>query len=152
MAHPERFERPTPRFVVWCSIQLSYGRAWRAPHRQAPTAWQSLNHPFCKQLCRQRDIERGRTQGQGPADALTAGVGDRVPADVTATDRAAPARRLPPDGEEAERIVARAHMGAAVVESVEARQHRIPPAQLYDLTELQRHANRLFGNIPYLIG
>ena len=25
MAHPERFERPTPRFVVWCSIQLSYG-------------------------------------------------------------------------------------------------------------------------------
>ena len=27
MARPERFERPTPRFVVWCSIQLSYGRA-----------------------------------------------------------------------------------------------------------------------------
>jgi hypothetical protein len=25
MAHPERFELPTPRFVVWCSIQLSYG-------------------------------------------------------------------------------------------------------------------------------
>jgi hypothetical protein len=22
----ERFERPTPRFVVWCSIQLSYKR------------------------------------------------------------------------------------------------------------------------------
>jgi hypothetical protein len=27
LARPERFERPTPRFVVWCSIQLSYGRA-----------------------------------------------------------------------------------------------------------------------------
>jgi hypothetical protein len=27
MARPERFELPTPRFVVWCSIQLSYGRA-----------------------------------------------------------------------------------------------------------------------------
>jgi hypothetical protein len=26
MARPERFELPTPRFVVWCSIQLSYGR------------------------------------------------------------------------------------------------------------------------------
>jgi hypothetical protein len=26
LARPERFERPTPRFVVWCSIQLSYGR------------------------------------------------------------------------------------------------------------------------------
>ena len=25
MAHPGRFELPTPRFVVWCSIQLSYG-------------------------------------------------------------------------------------------------------------------------------
>ena len=27
MARPGRFELPTPRFVVWCSIQLSYGRA-----------------------------------------------------------------------------------------------------------------------------
>jgi hypothetical protein len=26
MARPEGFEPPTPRFVVWCSIQLSYGR------------------------------------------------------------------------------------------------------------------------------
>src|ERR1700688_4154201 len=26
LARPERFELPTPRFVVWCSIQLSYGR------------------------------------------------------------------------------------------------------------------------------
>ncbi len=25
MAHPKRFELLTPRFVVWCSIQLSYG-------------------------------------------------------------------------------------------------------------------------------
>ena len=27
LARSERFERPTPRFVVWCSIQLSYERA-----------------------------------------------------------------------------------------------------------------------------
>src|SRR5271156_6147524 len=26
LARPERLELPTPRFVVWCSIQLSYGR------------------------------------------------------------------------------------------------------------------------------
>ena len=26
VVRPERFELPTPRFVVWCSIQLSYGR------------------------------------------------------------------------------------------------------------------------------
>ena len=26
LARPEEFEPPTPKFVVWCSIQLSYGR------------------------------------------------------------------------------------------------------------------------------
>src|SRR5260370_39343017 len=26
VARPKRFELLTPRFVVWCSIQLSYGR------------------------------------------------------------------------------------------------------------------------------
>ena len=30
VAHPKGFEPLTPRFVVWCSIQLSYGcSAWR---------------------------------------------------------------------------------------------------------------------------
>ena len=29
MARPKRFELLTPRFVVWCSIQLSYGRVFR---------------------------------------------------------------------------------------------------------------------------
>ena len=29
MARPKGFEPLTPRFVVWCSIQLSYGRAGR---------------------------------------------------------------------------------------------------------------------------
>ncbi|MEE2673023.1 MAG: DNA topoisomerase 3 [Myxococcota bacterium] len=55
------------------------------------------------------------------------------------------ARRLPADGEEAERIVARARSGRCEIESVEARQRKLPPPPLYDLTELQRHANRLFG-------
>jgi hypothetical protein len=35
MARPKRFELLTPRFVVWCSIQLSYGRVSdfsRLPH------------------------------------------------------------------------------------------------------------------------
>ncbi len=26
LVRPERFELPTPKFVAWCSIQLSYGR------------------------------------------------------------------------------------------------------------------------------
>ncbi|HWC99004.1 MAG TPA: DNA topoisomerase 3 [Candidatus Sulfopaludibacter sp.] len=53
--------------------------------------------------------------------------------------------RLPPDGEEARHIEARAKTGEAAIESVEAQTQRMPPPPLYDLTELQRHANRLFG-------
>ncbi len=33
VARPKRFELLTPRFVVWCSIQLSYGRMpWAKGH------------------------------------------------------------------------------------------------------------------------
>jgi len=53
--------------------------------------------------------------------------------------------RLPADGVEAAQIVARARSGAAAIESVKAETQRMGPPQLYDLTELQRHANRLFG-------
>ncbi|HXB67512.1 MAG TPA: DNA topoisomerase 3 [Candidatus Acidoferrales bacterium] len=53
--------------------------------------------------------------------------------------------RLPPDGEEAGRIVKRARTGQAAIESISAQSQRMPPPALYDLTELQRHANRLFG-------
>ena len=55
------------------------------------------------------------------------------------------ATRLPPDGKEAEAIVNRAKRGLARVESVDRQVRRVPPPELYDLTELQRHANRLFG-------
>jgi len=55
------------------------------------------------------------------------------------------ARRLAPDGQEANRIIARAHNGHPAVASIEAQQHRNPPLPFYDLTELQRHSNRLFG-------
>jgi hypothetical protein len=39
MARPKGFEPLTPRFVVWCSIQLSYGRASGrrcSPARRSP--------------------------------------------------------------------------------------------------------------------
>jgi DNA topoisomerase-3 len=68
---------------------------------------------------------------------------DEDPADAAA--RRLRARRLPADGEEAERIAERALRGRAEVKSVEARQRALPPPLLYDLTELQRHANRLYG-------
>ncbi len=57
--------------------------------------------------------------------------------------------RLPATGEqggvEAAQIVERAKTGAAAIESVKAETRRMAPPLLYDLTELQRHANRLFG-------
>ncbi len=53
--------------------------------------------------------------------------------------------RLPPDSGEASRIVERARTGQAAIESISAQTQRMPPPALYDLTELQRHANRLFG-------
>ncbi|KAB2933378.1 MAG: RecQ family ATP-dependent DNA helicase [Candidatus Contendobacter sp.] len=55
------------------------------------------------------------------------------------------ARRLPADSQEADCIVARARRGTAVIESRAAETRRAPPPLLYDLTELQRHANRLYG-------
>ncbi len=55
------------------------------------------------------------------------------------------AMRLPPDGEEAKAIEARARTGQAAIESIQAQTQRMAPPLLYDLTELQRHANRLFG-------
>ncbi len=53
--------------------------------------------------------------------------------------------RLAPDGEEARQIAARARTGQAAIESIDAETQRMPPPALYDLTELQRHANRLYG-------
>lgn len=55
------------------------------------------------------------------------------------------AKRLPADGEEAARIVERARTGEASIESLEQATQRMAPLPLYDLTELQRHANRLYG-------
>jgi DNA topoisomerase-3 len=53
--------------------------------------------------------------------------------------------RLPADGKLAAAIAERVRRGAARVAAVEEEIRRLPPPLLYDLTELQRHANRLFG-------
>ena len=60
-------------------------------------------------------------------------------------DDASKRKRLSPDGVEAAAIVERALSGKAVIASIDAKTRKIPPPLLYDLTELQRHANRLFG-------
>lgn len=54
-------------------------------------------------------------------------------------------KRLAPSGEEASGIVDRARRGRARIQTVDRQTRRVPPPQLYDLTELQRHANRLYG-------
>ncbi|HMY17369.1 MAG TPA: DNA topoisomerase 3, partial [Polyangium sp.] len=53
--------------------------------------------------------------------------------------------RLPADGVEAERIKRRVEVGRAIIEKIKSELRRTPPPLLYDLTELQRHANRLWG-------
>ncbi|MBC7924482.1 MAG: RecQ family ATP-dependent DNA helicase, partial [Bryobacteraceae bacterium] len=55
------------------------------------------------------------------------------------------AMKLPSDGEEAGTIAGRVKTGSASIESIEAQTKRMSPPPLYDLTELQRHANRLYG-------
>lgn len=49
------------------------------------------------------------------------------------------------EGDEALRIVERVKGGDARIGSIQRETRRTPPPQLYDLTELQRHANRLYG-------
>jgi DNA topoisomerase III len=53
--------------------------------------------------------------------------------------------RLPADGQEANQIIERARTGQAAIESLGSDTVRMQPPLLYDLTELQRHANRLYG-------
>ncbi len=60
-------------------------------------------------------------------------------------DAAANNTRLPADGEEANAIMARARAGQAAVETLSSETVRMAPPLLYDLTELQRHANRLYS-------
>jgi DNA topoisomerase-3 len=53
--------------------------------------------------------------------------------------------RIKGDPERAAALVARAKLGAARVHTVEREEKRARPPLLYDLTELQRHASRLYG-------
>ncbi len=55
------------------------------------------------------------------------------------------AMRLPAATDDAKDIVARAKKGEARIASIEAEAKKMAPPGLYDLTELQRHANRLYG-------
>ncbi len=82
---------------------------------------------------------RGAGEQTGAETARYRGTWFRAPS------ASAEAKRLPPDGVEAQRIVARTKGGSAEVETAAAETRRVAPPLLYDLTDLQRHANRLYG-------
>lgn len=65
-----------------------------------------------------------------------------IPEKPDAPDKPA---RLSADGQEAERIKRRVEKGRAGIQKIKADTRRTPPPLLYDLTELQRHANRIWG-------
>jgi DNA topoisomerase-3 len=56
-----------------------------------------------------------------------------------------PVDGLAPEENDAKAIVDRARTGIATIESMDSETQRMLPPLLYDLTELQRDANRLFG-------
>ena len=80
-----------------------------------------------------------------PTPLAYVGTWFRAPALDKSDEDPAHRRRLPADGVEAAAIVARALAGQAAIASIKAETRSIAPPLLYDLTELQRHANRLYG-------
>ena len=86
----------------------------------------------------QGEIERG-------AGAASAEPAPTEAAAAKSTDEAKRNTRLPADGEFAQQLIDRARSGTARIESVERETRRFGPPRFYDLTELQRHANRLYG-------
>jgi DNA topoisomerase III len=96
-----------------------------------------------------RRFELGPAVASGPApEAAPAATreagGETTPARTTGTAEEDAARRAAVEREVAA-LVERVRSGRARVESVERKESRFAPPLLYDLTELQRHANRLYG-------
>ena len=71
MARPEGFEPPTPRFVVWCSIQLSYGRLERRHIGRWVGVGKGLaRKPFEQGPVHRRQVERSGLAKGEPAPPL----------------------------------------------------------------------------------
>lgn len=64
---------------------------------------------------------------------------------VPSTSQEEAPSRLNPNGEEAKAIIERVRTGHAHIRSLQSQTQRTLPPLLYDLTELQRHANRLYA-------
>ena len=60
MARPKRFELLTPRFVVWCSIQLSYGRTAGGGKIRGNSGIAIERRPAWQGLVRVQDMQNGQ--------------------------------------------------------------------------------------------
>ena len=122
-------------YSLSCDDQLSVGRV------QTPTLAMIVERELAIRAFVPEaflEVVAAFTAGEGAEYEGTYFAGEKVPPDALA-------KRLPPDGGVARAVIERARAGEARVESVEGELRRLPPPLLYDLTELQRHANRLFG-------
>ena len=101
------------------------------PRASSPrTTWRS-SATFCPR--RAATTRRERTRAPGSAQARPRRAKRRAPPPPPARRRGGGAHRR------------RVRSGEARIASVERDTRRLPPPLLYDLTELQRHVNRLFG-------
>jgi DNA topoisomerase-3 len=75
----------------------------------------------------------------------TRGDGPTFSARYVRSDGDTEVARLAPNLDEAQALVTRAEAGKILVRAVDREEKRARPQLLYDLTELQRHASRLYG-------
>ena len=80
MARSGRFELPTPRFVVWCSIQLSYERGVCRVGIAPVTAARTIGDASRAGKSFQGGFQGGKTGLSMAADRLMSGDPDFVPA------------------------------------------------------------------------
>ena len=129
------------------AYSLAYGEELSVGRVQTPTLAMLVERELAI-----RQLRAGRLSGSGGHVPARGTGGRAIPGHVVPT-----ARRREPKETCSRRCVlprmAKKPSGSwrargpaqAAIESVEAQTQRMPPPLLYDLTELQRHANRLFG-------
>lgn len=138
---------------TYFQVVASFAKS-EAPKSHATGPTESVEHryqgvyfrPLTDEELKERAHSSEEEEGEHERPAASA----RKQGGTTTTDTrgqfpAKTTQRLPGDGVEADAILARAKTGSAHIESVKHKKERIPPPRFYDLTELQRHANRLWG-------
>src|SRR5882724_3675832 len=137
-------------WLVGMNLSRAYGLALDAPlsvgRVQTPTLAMLVERELAIHDFVPEDyLEVVATFSDSPRDSRGGAAGQRYRGTWFRPGAAKHPQRLPPSGEEAKAVVARALAGIARIASVNSQTKRLPPPLLYDLTELQRHVNRLYG-------